>query len=101
MQTITTIGLDIAKSVFQVHGVDGGGQVIVRRRQHRPDRLSRQGYQERHARLHRASQRRAVVRHRALRAEPGLLPRPADGYATTKSSTAGLPALLAAIARRR
>ena len=24
MQTITTIGLDIAKSVFQVHGVDAG-----------------------------------------------------------------------------
>src|SRR5215204_3125303 len=31
MQTITTIGLDIAKSVFQVHGVDAGGQVLVRR----------------------------------------------------------------------
>jgi len=31
MQTITTIGLDIAKTVFQVHGVDAGGQVIVRR----------------------------------------------------------------------
>jgi hypothetical protein len=31
MQTITTIGLDIAKSVFQVHGVDGSGQVIIRR----------------------------------------------------------------------
>jgi transposase len=31
MQTITTIGLDIAKSVFQVHGVDVGGQVVVRR----------------------------------------------------------------------
>jgi hypothetical protein len=31
MQTITTIGLDIAKSVFQVHGVDGAGQVVVRR----------------------------------------------------------------------
>src|ERR1700688_5001476 len=31
MQKITTIGLDIAKSVFQVHGVDAGGQVIVRR----------------------------------------------------------------------
>jgi transposase len=30
MQTITTIGLDLAKSVFQVHGVDTGGQVIVR-----------------------------------------------------------------------
>ena len=27
MQIITTIGLDIAKSVFQVHGVDAGGQV--------------------------------------------------------------------------
>jgi len=26
MQTITTIGLDIAKSVFQVHGVDATGQ---------------------------------------------------------------------------
>jgi hypothetical protein len=27
MQAITTIGLDIAKSVFQVHGVDAGGNV--------------------------------------------------------------------------
>src|SRR5476649_2336941 len=31
MQTITTIGLDIAKSVFQVHAVDGEGKIIVRR----------------------------------------------------------------------
>src|SRR5213595_2348109 len=31
MQTVTTIGLDIAKSVFQVHGVDADGQVVVRR----------------------------------------------------------------------
>src|SRR5665811_1616244 len=31
MQTITTIGLDIAKSVFQVHGVDAEGKVIIRR----------------------------------------------------------------------
>ena len=31
MQTVSTIGLDIAKSVFQVHGVDAAGQVIVRR----------------------------------------------------------------------
>jgi transposase len=31
MQTITTIGLDIAKSVFQVHGVDAEGNVVVRR----------------------------------------------------------------------
>jgi transposase len=31
MQTVTTIGLDIAKSVFQVHRVDGAGQVVIRR----------------------------------------------------------------------
>ena len=31
MQTITTVGLDIAKSVFQVHGIDVEGKVIVRR----------------------------------------------------------------------
>ena len=31
MQAITTIGLDIAKSVFQVHGVDAEGNVVVRR----------------------------------------------------------------------
>src|SRR5688572_2090204 len=31
MQAITTVGLDIAKSVFQVHGVDAAGKVIVRR----------------------------------------------------------------------
>ena len=31
MQTTTTIGLDIAKSVFQVHGVDAEGNVIIRR----------------------------------------------------------------------
>jgi transposase len=31
MQTVSTIGLDIAKSVFQVHGVDASGLVIIRR----------------------------------------------------------------------
>ena len=31
MQTITTIGLDIAKSVFQVHGIDAEGEVVLRR----------------------------------------------------------------------
>ena len=31
MQAITTIGLDIAKSVFQVHGVDAEGKVVFRR----------------------------------------------------------------------
>ncbi|MDQ3773813.1 MAG: IS110 family transposase, partial [Pseudomonadota bacterium] len=27
----TTIGLDIAKSVFQVHGVDAKGKVVLRK----------------------------------------------------------------------
>jgi transposase len=31
MQAVTTIGLDIAKSDFQVHGVDAAGQVLIRR----------------------------------------------------------------------
>ena len=29
MQTVTTIGFDIAKSVFQVHGVDAAGEVVI------------------------------------------------------------------------
>ena len=29
MTTITTIGLDLAKKVFQVHGVDVEGKVVV------------------------------------------------------------------------
>lgn len=32
MKSVTTIGLDIAKSVFQVHGVDAHGEVIIRRK---------------------------------------------------------------------
>src|SRR5580700_6925913 len=31
MEAITTNGLDIAKSVFQVHGIDAAGNVVVRR----------------------------------------------------------------------
>jgi transposase len=31
MQSITTIGVDVAKSVFQVHCVDAAGQVVMRR----------------------------------------------------------------------
>ena len=31
MHTVTTIGLDIAKSVFQVHGIDAQGKVVIRR----------------------------------------------------------------------
>jgi transposase len=29
---VTTIGLDIAKNLFQVHGVDARGRVVLRRR---------------------------------------------------------------------
>ena len=32
MGEVITIGLDIAKSVFQVHGVDGLGAVVIRKR---------------------------------------------------------------------
>ena len=32
MQAVTTIGLDIAKSIFQVHCVDAEGNVVVRRK---------------------------------------------------------------------
>jgi len=37
MGEVSTIGLDIAKSVFQVHGVDVDGTVVIRKR------VSRQG----------------------------------------------------------
>ncbi len=30
--SVTTIGLDLAKSIFQVHGVDAQGRTIVKRR---------------------------------------------------------------------
>jgi transposase len=32
MGEVSTIGLDIAKSVFQVHGVDVDGTVVIRKR---------------------------------------------------------------------
>ena len=28
---VTTIGLDLAKSIFQVHGIDAGGRPVVRK----------------------------------------------------------------------
>lgn len=39
MGPITTVGLDIAKSVFQVHAVDADGEVVVRRQLKRPQLL--------------------------------------------------------------
>src|ERR1700676_4661988 len=32
MKQVTTIGLDIAKSIFQIHGVDAEGKVVLRQR---------------------------------------------------------------------
>jgi transposase len=36
---ITTVGLDIAKNVFQVHGVDGEGRAVLRRKVRRDQLL--------------------------------------------------------------
>jgi transposase len=32
MSEVSTIGLDIAKSVFQIHGVDASGKLVIRKR---------------------------------------------------------------------
>jgi transposase len=40
MQKVATIGLDIAKHVFQVHGVDASGAVVLRRKLRRDDVIS-------------------------------------------------------------
>ena len=72
MQTVTTVGLDIAKSVFQVHGIDAKGDVIIRRQLKRryvlaffqklPSCLV--GSKPAHRRIiGRASSRRSVIRY--------------------------------------
>ncbi len=35
--TIVTIGLDLAKNVFQVHGVDAGGHVVLKKKLRRSE----------------------------------------------------------------
>jgi transposase len=40
MDKISTIGLDIAKNVFQVHGIDESGRIVVQRRLRRRQVLS-------------------------------------------------------------
>lgn len=37
MDEITTVGLDLAKNVFQVHGIDDEGKILVRKRLRRAD----------------------------------------------------------------
>jgi len=39
MSEIITVGLDLAKNVFQVHGADGAGRAVLRKK------LRRMGYQ--------------------------------------------------------
>jgi transposase len=40
MSTIVTIGLDLSKSVFQIHGVDDAGRAVLRRRLSRHELVS-------------------------------------------------------------
>ena len=32
MEDVVVVGIDLAKSVFQVHGIDGQGQVVLRQK---------------------------------------------------------------------
>jgi hypothetical protein len=40
MSEVTTIGLDLAKHVFQVHGVDAGGATVLRKQLRRAQVLA-------------------------------------------------------------
>ena len=40
LSSVTTVGLDLAKHVFQVHGIDASGRVIVAKALRRKDVLS-------------------------------------------------------------
>ena len=39
--TTTVLGIDLAKNVFQLHGVDDQGKVVVRKQLTRPKRFCR------------------------------------------------------------
>jgi transposase len=40
---VTPVGLDIAKHVFRVHGIDQDGQVLIRRQLRRSEMMNRSG----------------------------------------------------------
>ena len=40
MDEITTVGLDLAKRIFQVHGADAKGRVVLQKKLRREDVLS-------------------------------------------------------------
>jgi len=44
MGEVSTIGLDIAKSVFQIHGVSSDGEVVIRKRVSRAKQLHALGH---------------------------------------------------------
>ena len=69
MQTVTTIGLDIAKSVFQVHGVDAAGQVVIRRQLKRRYVLA--FFQKLSPAWRRAISRSTAFRTRSVRSSSG------------------------------
>ena len=65
MQAITTIGLYIAKSVFQIHGTDAEGNLLIRRQLERRyvlafSRRCRRLPRQRHQWVHRRGQWKCV-----------------------------------------
>ena len=40
MTEVTTLGIDLAKTVFQVHGVDASGAIVIRKQLRRRQVLS-------------------------------------------------------------
>lgn len=40
MEDVAVVGVDVAKSVFQVHGIDARGEVVLRRKLSRSKLLS-------------------------------------------------------------
>jgi len=54
MNEITTVGLDLAKHVFQVHGVDAAGATVLRKQLRRAQVLAFFSRLPRRARRHRA-----------------------------------------------
>lgn len=39
MEEISTVGIDLAKPVFQIHAIDGAGKVVIRRQLRRQQML--------------------------------------------------------------
>ena len=72
MGEVTTIGLDLAKHVFQVHGVDAAGECVLRKQLRRgtrlqPNQAARQCGKERY---HLAAPKLLAQNHRTARVDP-------------------------------